>query len=261
MPNYVEFLKNIISKKRRLEEFETVKLSEECSAILQKKWPKKLKDPGSFTLPCTIGNSFFDKVLCDLGASINLMPLSVFKKLGLGEMKQIISLQLADRSIKYPRGIMEDVLVKVDKFIFPSDFVLLDMEEDEKVQLILGRPFLATGRALIDVQKGELTLRVNKEEVMFNIYQAMKFAEDPSTCLQVTSLSNEVGSLEPMVAKIDSMNSKEKMQQTTTPELKQLPEQLRYAFLGDAYENAKIYKEGTKKWHDKQILRREFASG
>ena len=97
MPNYVKFLKDIISKKRRLEEFEIVKLSEECSAILQKKLPKKLKDPGSFTLPCTIGNSFFEKVLCDLGASINLMPLSVCRKLGLGEKKQTtISLQLAD---------------------------------------------------------------------------------------------------------------------------------------------------------------------
>ncbi|XP_068644653.1 uncharacterized protein [Aristolochia californica] len=139
MPNYVKFLKDIISKKRRLEEFETVKLSEECSAILQKKLPKKLKDPRSFTLSCTIGNSFFDKVLCDLGASINLMPLSVCRKLGLGDMKQTtISLQLADRSIKYPRGIIEDVLVKVDKFIFLVDFVVLDMEEDEEVPLILG---------------------------------------------------------------------------------------------------------------------------
>ena len=114
------------------------------------------------------------------------MPLSICRKLGLGEMKQTtISLQLADRSIKYPRGIIEDVLIKVDKFIFPADFVVLDMEEDEEVPLILGRPFLATGRALIDVQKGELTLRVNKEEVMFNIYQAMRFPEDPSTCFRV----------------------------------------------------------------------------
>ena len=176
MPNYVKFMKDIISKKRRLEEFETVKLSEECSAILQKKLPKKLKDPGSFTLPCTIGISFFEKVLCDLSVNINLMPLSVCRKLGLGEMKQTtISLQLTDRSIKYPRGIIEDVLVKVDKFIFPTDFMVLDMEENQEVSLILGQPFLVMGRALIDVQKGELTLRVNKEEVMFNIYQAMRF--------------------------------------------------------------------------------------
>ncbi|KAL5545044.1 hypothetical protein UlMin_008828 [Ulmus minor] len=186
MSNYVKFLKDIISKKRRLDEFETVKLTEESSAILQKKLPQKLKDPGSFTLPCTIGNSFFDKVLCDLRASINLMPISVCRKLGLGELKQTtISLQLADRMIKYPHGITEDVLVKVDKFIFPADFVMLDMEEDQEVPLILGRPFLATERALIDVQKGELILRVNKEEVMFNIHQAMRFPEETNTCFRV----------------------------------------------------------------------------
>ena len=127
-----------------------------------------------------------DKVLCDLGASINLMLLSVYKKLGFGEIKQTtISFQLVDWSIKYPRGIIEDVLVKVDKFIFPADFVVLDMEEYQEVPLILGRPFLATGRALIAVQKGELTLRVNKEEVMFNIYQAMRFPKDPSICFWV----------------------------------------------------------------------------
>ena len=114
------------------------------------------------------------------------MPLSVYRKLGPGEMKQTtISLQLADRSIKYPRGIIEDVLVKVDKFIFHANFVVLEMEEDQKVPLILGGPFLAMGRALIDVQKGELTLRVNKEEVMLNIYQAMRFLEDPSICFWV----------------------------------------------------------------------------
>ncbi|XP_075481191.1 uncharacterized protein LOC142521903 [Primulina tabacum] len=146
---------------RKLVDFETVKLSKECSAILQNKLPPKLKDPGSFPIPCTIGNSNFNKALCDLGASINLMPYSCFEKLGIGEVKPTtISLQLADRSIKYPRGVIEDVLVKVDKFIFPVDFVVLDMEEDREIPLILGRPFLATGRTLIDVQKGELVLRL-----------------------------------------------------------------------------------------------------
>jgi len=114
-------------------------LKEQCSAIVLKKLPPKLKDPGSFTIPCTIGDSYFEKALCDLGASINLMPLSVFRRLGMQEPKPTtISLQLADRSITYPRGIIEDVLVKVDKFIFPVDFVVLDMEEDEEVSLILG---------------------------------------------------------------------------------------------------------------------------
>ncbi|KAI3451360.1 hypothetical protein Pfo_008025 [Paulownia fortunei] len=132
MPNYAKFMKDVMSRKMRLVEFETVNLTEECSAILQKKLPQKLKDPGSFTISYTIGGSFFDKALCDLGASINLMPLSVFRKLGIGEVKpSTITLQLADRSLIYPRVVVEDVLVKMDKFIFLADFVVLDMEEDQ----------------------------------------------------------------------------------------------------------------------------------
>ena len=152
MPSYVKFMKDILSQKRRLADFETVNLTEECSAIIQRKLPQKLKDPGSFTIPCTIGNAIFEKALCDLGASINLMPLSIFRRLGLGEARPTtVTLQLADRSLKHPRGIIEDVLVKVDKFIFPADFIVLDMEEDKEIPIILGRPFLATGRAMIDV--------------------------------------------------------------------------------------------------------------
>ncbi|XP_063942932.1 uncharacterized protein LOC135150521 [Daucus carota subsp. sativus] len=114
MPSYAKFMKGILSKKLKLEELETVALTEECSAVLQQKLPPKLKDPGSFTIPCTIGKFSFDKCLCDLGASINLMPLSIFTQLGLPELKPTnMSLQLADRSITHPRGIIEDVLVKL----------------------------------------------------------------------------------------------------------------------------------------------------
>ncbi|KAL0309863.1 UNVERIFIED_CONTAM: Retrovirus-related Pol polyprotein from transposon opus [Sesamum radiatum] len=175
MPSYAKFLKEVISNKRKWENGETVKLNEECSAILQNKLPPKLKDPGSFSIPCTIGDMNFEKALCDLGASINLMPYSIFAKLGMHELTPtIVTLQLADRSIKYPRGIIEDVLVKVGKFVIPVDFVVLDMEEDANTPLILGRPFLATGKALIDVQKGQLTLRINDEEVIFNVFKAIK---------------------------------------------------------------------------------------
>ena len=143
-------------------------LNEECSAILLKQLPPKLKDPGSFTIPCTIGNSYFEKVLCDLHASINLMPLSVFWTLGFGEPKPTsISLQSVDRSIKYPRGVIEDVLVKVKNLYFLAEFIVLNMEEDREVPLILGHPFLATGDTLIDVQQKKLTLRVQDEEVTF----------------------------------------------------------------------------------------------
>ncbi|XP_063949903.1 uncharacterized protein LOC135152745 [Daucus carota subsp. sativus] len=189
MPSYAKFMKDIQSRKLKLEDLETVALTEECSAVLQQKLPPKLKDLGSFTIPCTIGPLSFDKCLCDLGASTNLMPLSVFKKLGLPEPKPTnMYLQLADRSITYPRGIVEDVLVKVDKLIFPADFVILDFEEDKKIPIILGRPFLATGQTLIDVQKGELTMRVQDQSVTFKLFNAMKFPTDEEECFRVEPL-------------------------------------------------------------------------
>ena len=111
-----------------------------------------MKDPGNFTIPCSIGKYEFKKALCDSGASINLMPLLVVQRLSLGELTPTsITLQLADRSMTQQEGILEDVLVKVGKFVFPVDFVVMQMEEDNQVPLLLGRPFLATGAALIDV--------------------------------------------------------------------------------------------------------------
>ncbi|XP_027351154.1 uncharacterized protein LOC113862259 [Abrus precatorius] len=186
MPSYAKFMKDLLSRKRKLQEDEIIMLTEDCSAIIQKKVPPKLKDPGSFVIPCEIGNLMVGKALCDLGASINLMPLSIFKRLGIGEVKlTMITLQLADRSVTYPYGVVEDVLVKVDKFIFPADFVVLDMEEDSKVPIILGRPFLATGRALIDVQQGKLMLRVADEKVTFSINEALQHSMDKEDCFRV----------------------------------------------------------------------------
>ena len=130
MPGYVKFMKDILSKKRKLGDYETVTTSEECSAILQKKLPPKLKDPSSFIIPCAIGNAVFERAPCDLGASINLMSWSIFKKQKLGEARPtIVTLQLADWSLTHPCGIIEDVLVKMDKFIFSIDFIILDMQD------------------------------------------------------------------------------------------------------------------------------------
>ncbi|XP_073120177.1 uncharacterized protein [Henckelia pumila] len=123
MHSYAKFLKEILSNKRKIEAHAMVNLIENCSALVQNKIPLKLKDPGSFSIPCVIGNISFHKALCDLGVSINLMSFYVFRKLGMGEPQPTrMSLQLADRSIKYPRGVIEDVLVKVEKFIFPVKF-------------------------------------------------------------------------------------------------------------------------------------------
>ncbi|CAH9088199.1 unnamed protein product [Cuscuta epithymum] len=144
MPKYAKFMKDLLTNKRKLEDASTVRLNVDCSAVIRRDLPEKLKDPGSFTIPCLIGDLTFDRALADLGASINLMPYSLCEKLALGPLKPTrMCIQLADRSVKYPKGIIEDVLVKVDKFIIPVDFVILDMNRDREVPLILGRPFLA----------------------------------------------------------------------------------------------------------------------
>ncbi|CAL1412545.1 unnamed protein product [Linum trigynum] len=170
MPKYAKFLKELLSKKRRLSELATMELSEECSAILQNKLSQKQKGPGSFTIPCSICKLHVERSLADRGASINVIPYKLFKKLGLGEPSATrMSIQLADQFIVHPRGIVEDLLVKVDRFFYHVDFVVLDIKEDAKVPLILGRPFLATAKALIDVHDGTLVLRDGEERITFSI--------------------------------------------------------------------------------------------
>nr|XP_009763542.1 PREDICTED: uncharacterized protein LOC104215430 [Nicotiana sylvestris] len=159
IPKYAKYIKDIVAHKRRLTKFETVALTEECTLRVQNKLPQKLKDPGSFTIPVRIGNIDVGRALCDLGASINLMPLSLFKQLGLGAPRPTtVILQLADRSIAHPEGVIEDVLLQIGKFIFPTDFIILDYEDDELVPIILGRPLLATGDAIIKVREGKMIL-------------------------------------------------------------------------------------------------------
>ncbi|GJU38173.1 putative reverse transcriptase domain-containing protein [Tanacetum coccineum] len=132
--------------------------------------PRKEKDPGSFTLPCFINNVCFDNALVDLGASVSVMPLSTYLNLGLGKLAHTkLTVELADRTVKYPKGIAENVLVGIGKFVFPVDFIILDMPEDIKVPLILERPFLSTARAKIDVYKRNITLRVGEERIVFII--------------------------------------------------------------------------------------------
>ncbi|XP_016186155.1 uncharacterized protein LOC107627851 [Arachis ipaensis] len=168
----VRFMKESLTKKRSLKEGQMVVMTTECSAIIQKGLPRKRKDPGSFHIPCTIGNMTIEKAFCDLGASINLMPLFLMKKLHIHELRPTkISLQMADKSIQQALGVVENVLVKVDKFFLPADFVILDIEEDDNTPIILGRPFLATARTLIDVEKGELMLRVHEEHIVFHVFK------------------------------------------------------------------------------------------
>ncbi|XP_016177991.1 uncharacterized protein LOC107620326 [Arachis ipaensis] len=171
MPLYTKFLEELINKKRSWHGKETIFLTEECSALIQKGLPPKLEDLGSFFLPCAIGNISINKAMCDLEASINLMPSSLVKKLCIEEVKPIqMSLELVDKSVVFPKGMIENLLVKVNKFIFPADFVILDLDEEGGNSIILGRPFSATARAIIDVEQGELTLRVHDESITLNVF-------------------------------------------------------------------------------------------
>ncbi|GJR73167.1 reverse transcriptase domain-containing protein, partial [Tanacetum coccineum] len=169
MPRFAPTIRNLLMNKEKLLELAKIPLNENCSAMLLKKLPEKLGDPDKFLIPCNFPGMDVCHALADLGASINLMPLSIWKKLSLPELTPTrMTLELADRSITHPKGLAEDVYVKVGKFHFPTDFVVVDFEADPRVPLILGRSFLRTGRALIDVYGEEITLRYTPELLGFS---------------------------------------------------------------------------------------------
>ncbi|GKD13866.1 reverse transcriptase domain-containing protein [Tanacetum coccineum] len=174
---FASMFKSLLNNKEKLFDLAKTPVNENCSAVILKKLPEKLGDPGKFLIPCDFPELVECLALADLGASINLMPLSIWKKLSLPELTptQMI-LELADRSTTSPSGIAEDVFVKVGKFHFPADFVVVDYVVDPRVPLILGRPFLRTTRALIDVYGEELTLRVDDEAITFKVGQTSRYS-------------------------------------------------------------------------------------
>ncbi|GKE13798.1 reverse transcriptase domain-containing protein [Tanacetum coccineum] len=162
-------------------------MSDESSAMIQNKVPPKLRDPGSFLIPCTFSKDFSCNALADLGASINLMPYSLYVKLSLETLKLTkMSERLADQSFQHPIGIAENILVEVGKFTFLVDFIILKMEEDNKVPLILGRPFLYTADAVIRVKQKQLNLGVGTERMTFSIDSTMKHSySNNDTCFSI----------------------------------------------------------------------------
>ncbi|RYR08741.1 hypothetical protein Ahy_B05g076572 [Arachis hypogaea] len=153
IPSYIKYMKELLTRKSSLKGGQTIVMNKECNALIQPEMPTKRKDPGSFHIPCAIGETMFDKGFCDLGASINLMPLSLMKKLQINElMPTYVVIRLADKTQKPAVGVVENVLVKVGNYFLPTDFVIVEMEESHIHPIILGRPFLATARALIDVE-------------------------------------------------------------------------------------------------------------
>nr|XP_025678494.1 uncharacterized protein LOC112778386 [Arachis hypogaea] len=168
-------MKDLLTNERNWKESETMVLTKECSAIIQQDLPEKMQDPGSFLIPCIIGDITIQRALCDPRTSIILMPVSLMRKLHIEEVKPTrISLQHVDHSIKFSLGAVENLLVKVEPVIFSANFAILDMEEDVNASIVLERHFLATGRVLIDVQKGELTLTVN----ILNVLEALQHPSD-----------------------------------------------------------------------------------
>ncbi|GJZ11206.1 reverse transcriptase domain-containing protein [Tanacetum coccineum] len=191
MPKFASTLKTLIGNKEKLSELARTPLNENCSAVILNKLPKKLGDPGRFLIPCEFTGITTCNALADLGASINLMPYSVWKSLSLPELTPTcMTLELADRSITEPIGIAEDVFVNVGKFQFPADFVVVDFEPDPRVPLILGRCFLKTSHALIDVYEGEITLRVGKEAITFNLDQTSKYTADYNHMTPIVSTAS-----------------------------------------------------------------------
>nr|GFA30468.1 reverse transcriptase domain-containing protein [Tanacetum cinerariifolium] len=177
MPKFASTIKSLLANKDKLFELAKMSLNENCSAMLLKKLPKNLGDPGKFLIPCDFSGRDVCHALADLDASINLMPLSIWKKLSLPELTPIrMTLELVDRSITCLKGVAEDVFVKVGKFHFPIEFVVFDFEADPHVPLILGRSFLRTSRALINVYGEEITLRVNDEAGTFNLNQTTRYS-------------------------------------------------------------------------------------
>ncbi|KAL7608491.1 hypothetical protein Lser_V15G14257 [Lactuca serriola] len=179
LPKYAKFLKELFTNRRKMEEVKKVVLNENCSTAMLNKLPKKKGDPGSLTLPCQFGNLATTHALADSGASVNLMPYSFFKKLDLPEPRPIrMAIHLANKTVTFPRGICENLLVKVDKFVFPADFIILDMEADPQVPIILGRPFLNMTSAIVHMRDSKLTLRVGDDSATFGVDQAMKHARN-----------------------------------------------------------------------------------
>nr|XP_009600583.1 uncharacterized protein LOC104096011 [Nicotiana tomentosiformis] len=205
MSSYAKFLKKIMSSKRKLEETIMDKLNSHCSSILQNKISQKCEDSGSFTIQCSFGSERFDKAL--------------------------FSLQLADQTTILPEGIIEDILVWVDKFVFPVDFIVVDMEVNKDVPLILGRTFLCTDRAILDIYEGKLMLGVGNEKMVFQIQRMMKYPSDESSTVEDEDpeIKKEAEALETEDRVDDEEELKEEASKPNV-ELKVLPTHLKYAF-------------------------------
>nr|GEV22864.1 reverse transcriptase domain-containing protein [Tanacetum cinerariifolium] len=224
VPKFSPSIKSLLTNKDKLCELARTPLNEHCLAVLLKKLPKKLGDPDKFLIPCDFPKKAECLALADLGASINLMPLSVWNKLSLPDLSPTcMNLELVDRSISRPVGVAEDVYLKVGTFPFPADFVVVDFDADPRVPLILGRSFLKTGKALIDVFEGELTL--HGDILLLKAF----LNDDPS--LPPPNQGNYLPGVRKELKICEAKSDKSSIDEPSEVELKDLPPHLEYAFL------------------------------
>ncbi|XP_023739910.1 uncharacterized protein LOC111888026 [Lactuca sativa] len=185
IPRYEKFLKEHCTNKTKLKGNEKILMNENAFAVLQRKLPPKCKDLEIFTVPCNIGDVTFSSAMLDLGASIRVMPYSVYESLNVRPLSETgVIISLADKSSVLPRGVLEDVLVQVNQLVFPTDFYVIDLDEQVSSKsgiILLGRPFLKTARTKIDVYAGSLTMEFDGETISFNIYDAMRYPSDVSS--------------------------------------------------------------------------------
>ncbi|GJR73610.1 DNA-directed DNA polymerase [Tanacetum coccineum] len=252
MPKYAKMLKDLLTNKEKLLELANTPLNENCSAVLLRKLPEKLGDPGKFLIPCDFSELEECMALADLGVSINLMPLYVWKMLMLPELvPTCMTLELANRSVAYPAGIAEDVFVQVGKFTFPADFIVVDYNVDLRVPLILRRPFLRTARALVDVhEKFYNSLGSAPNRCIYASEGDILFLEE----LLNDDLTNDL--LPPKELKNDEIKTaKSSIEDPFELELKDLPPHLEYAFLKGTSKLPVIIAKDLKREEKDQLVK------
>ncbi|CAM8892933.1 unnamed protein product [Rhodiola kirilowii] len=201
IPRYVKFLKELCTNRRRSTRYDQELMSRNVSAVIQQKVPPKCGDPGTYTIPCTIGNIRIENCMLDLGASINVLPFSIYSCLRIGPLEPTgLTIQLADRSCKQPEGKIEDVLVQVGELVFPADFYVLKMENGgptDHAPILLGSPFLKTSKMKIDCGSGMLSMEVEGEVFSFDIFRAMKHPMEFEEIQALDTLDDLVQEIQP----------------------------------------------------------------
>uniref|UniRef100_A0A2N9HHG0 RNA-directed DNA polymerase n=1 Tax=Fagus sylvatica TaxID=28930 RepID=A0A2N9HHG0_FAGSY len=249
MSAYAKVIKDLCTVKRKHHLKKTAFFTEQVSAIIQHKVPPKYKDLGCPTISCTIGEYLVERALLDLGASINLLPFTVYQQMGLGDLKPTsMTLQLADRSVRTPKGMVEDVLIKIKNFYYPVDFIILDTEPtlhpDNGIPVILGRPFLATANALINCRNGRMKITFGSMTVELNLFNVMRQQLEDDECHYVNLVDTVVleekqvmAVNEPWRPRFEELPETEKKPMPSSEEipqleLKPLPNGFKYAYLG-----------------------------